>query len=85
MSGPLHGQIKIISILNILFCREKVIQLSNILRLRISKAPSMVTRNLLGSYKVNYATKSATRDDNGNVTLMTWEPSRILFCILQLN
>ena len=52
------------------FFQKKGIQYTNTLRLRNSKAPSNVKRYLLTSYKVNYVTKPAPRDDNGNVMLM---------------
>ena len=46
------------------------IQRTFILPLSNLKAPSKGKRLLLTSYNVNDVTERATRDDNGNVTLM---------------
>ena len=64
MTAFLHGQSKIV------FNYEKDIQRSNIMRLSNSKVPRKGKRHLLTSYNVYDVTERATRDDNGNVTLI---------------
>ena len=53
------------------FFQKNDIQRTNILRLCTSKTPSNGKRYLLTSYNVNDVTERASRDDNGNVALMT--------------
>ena len=52
------------------FIPKKHTKRTNILRLDNPKAPSKAKRYLLTSYNVNDVTERASRDENGNVTLM---------------
>ena len=52
------------------FIPKKDIQRTNLLRLSDSKVSNKGKRYLLTSYNINDVTERASRDDNGNVTLM---------------
>ena len=52
------------------FFQKNDVQMTNVLRLSNSKAPSKGKHYLLTSYNVNDVTECVPREDNDNVTLM---------------